>query len=111
MFDVLQIIFWSVTYVLIIVFSYGAHFKRIGGKVMPAVPAMLNISWETVALVSSHGFWGHWLWLGLDILIYIYHVYCETKATTLCIDELLVRVDICACVPNREWNAGIIICD
>lgn len=67
MLDTVQIIFWSVTYVLIIVAGFCEYKDK---KVaMPYFPGMLNFSWEICALLYSRGFWGHIIWCALDCVI------------------------------------------
>lgn len=67
MLDILQIIFWSITYILVIISGFRSRsIKRVA---MPYLAGILNFSWELCALYSSHGFWGHVLWLGLDLVI------------------------------------------
>ena len=70
-FDLLQVVFWSITYVLIVVFGI---IKR--KTFMPIVAALFNISWELNSLLSD--FFcvripivalGHFVWIGLDFLI------------------------------------------
>lgn len=68
MLDKLQIIFWSVTYLLIILAGWRSReLKQVS---MPYVAGVLNFGWELCALQQSQGFWGHILWLGLDVVIY-----------------------------------------
>ncbi|MBQ9931100.1 MAG: hypothetical protein IJO79_01990 [Firmicutes bacterium] len=67
MFDTLQIIFWSITYILVIV--AGTQSWNLRKVSMPYVAGVLNFAWEICALYTSGGFWGHILWLGLDLVI------------------------------------------
>lgn len=69
MLDTLQIIFWSITYVLIII--AGIQSRNIRKVSMPYGAAIQNFTWEICALIISHGFWGHIVWLSLDIAIII----------------------------------------
>lgn len=74
MFDITQIICWSITYVLIIVAGIMGYKDR---KVsMPYVAGILNFSWEICALLESNGFWGHTLWLLLDVGIVLLSFRC-----------------------------------
>lgn len=77
MLDTLQVIFWSVTYVLIIIAGFRSTSVR---KVsMPYIPGILNFSWEINALIQSGGLWGHILWLGLDcVIVYFGFRYLNT---------------------------------
>ena len=67
-FDVLQAIFWSITYVLLIVYSIKN--KKHG---ISLVSIVLNISWETIALlydiVNQFSSWIHIFWFSLDLVI------------------------------------------
>lgn len=67
MLDTLQIIFWSITYVLIIIAGFlSRNVRKIS---MPYIAGVLNFAWEVCALYNSQGFWGHVLWLSLDLII------------------------------------------
>lgn len=65
-FDYLQIVFWSITYLLII---YNGFRYKDDNPQMPFIVGALNFAWETNALSVSHGFWGHIVWLLLDTFI------------------------------------------
>lgn len=69
MLDKLQVIFWSITYVLII--CAGFKSQKIIMVSMPYIAGVLNFAWETIALlfVSKGNSWGHILWFGLDLMI------------------------------------------
>lgn len=73
MFDILQIILWSIAYLLIIL----ATFKNKDHKLIsiPYSAAILNFTWEINALIKSKGMWAHILWVSLDLLIIIYLIY------------------------------------
>ena len=73
MLDILQVIFWSVTYILIIIAGFRS--RSIKQVSMPYLAGALNISWEICAFYYSHGLWGHALWLGLDLVI-VYIAFC-----------------------------------
>lgn len=67
MLDTLQIVLWSVTYVLVIIAGFQSRkIKRVS---MPYLAGILNFAWEICALLNSRGFWGHALWITLDIFI------------------------------------------
>lgn len=68
MLDKLQTIFWSVTYMLIILAGWRSRERK--QVSMPYVAGVLNFGWELCALQQSQGFWGHILWLGLDVVIF-----------------------------------------
>lgn len=98
MLDNLQIIFWSVTYVLILI-SEGRSWQE--RKVaMPYIAGVLIFAWEACALQQSQGFWGHLLWLGLDFGIVCFgFIYLPTAwKKTLYIGSIYVSVLILAYV-------------
>ena len=68
--DHLQILLWSLTYVLIIVSSIKECKNK--GRYRPAIPylaAAMNIGWEVNAVIVHWSFWGNILWLALDVII------------------------------------------
>lgn len=73
MLDKIQILLWSITYILIIIFSYSNGSKR--QIAIPITAVILNFSWEFVAFVGSGGYWAHTLWLFLDLAIVAYSLY------------------------------------
>lgn len=80
-YDYLQAIFWSLAYILIIV--YNIRYKTLG---IPVISISSNFAWETVALINdikSNSFdLIHVIWIALDILIVItYFVFCEPLYT------------------------------
>lgn len=79
MFDYLQIIFWSITYLLVIIAGIkGWGSKRIS---IPYLAVTLNLSWEICAIVVSGGYWGHIAWLGLDcIILFLGFSFLEKKS-------------------------------
>lgn len=72
MLDILQVILWSVTYVLIC--FYGIKYRNERKRMMPLFSGSLNIAWEINAFVWSKGFWGHIIWLLLDVIIFSLNV-------------------------------------
>lgn len=73
MYNTLMIIFWSLTYAAIVVYSFV--FRRERKVFMPLVAGSLNFAWELLALIQSNGYWGHVVWLILDIFIIGYNVW------------------------------------
>ena len=72
MLDTLQIIFWSIAYILIIVAGFeSTDTKKVS---MPYVASVLIFSWEIVALVN-YRHWGHFVWISLDLLIVAFGFY------------------------------------
>lgn len=73
MFDFLSIVFWSLTYILVVIFSVkNISLKR---RAIPLIPPILNIAWESNALLLSNGFWGHIAWFVLDVFILVIGIY------------------------------------
>ena len=68
MLDVVQIVLWSITYILTVYFMHRNH--KIKAITFPLPACLMNISWEIVAIVASGGFWGHIIWLSLDVIIF-----------------------------------------
>ena len=67
MLDILTIVFWSLTYVLIVIAGFKSrNVKKVS---MPYIAGVLNFSWEICALIVFRGNWGHVLWLLLDCVI------------------------------------------
>ncbi|MBE6941593.1 MAG: hypothetical protein E7455_04875 [Ruminococcaceae bacterium] len=67
--DLLTIAFWSIAYILIIIAGFCSRkTKQIS---MPYLPGVLNFAWELCAFIKS-GFWGHLIWLALDVGIVIF---------------------------------------
>lgn len=65
--DILQVLFWFITYVLIVAAGVcGKDEKKVS---MPYAAGVLNLGWEACALQQSSGLWGHILWLGMDLAI------------------------------------------
>lgn len=98
MFDIVQIICWSITYVLIIVAGIIGYKDR---KVsMPYVAGILNFSWELCALLESKGFWGHTLWLLLDVGIVLLSFRCiqEKKKRVLYVVSVILAFVTLKCI-------------
>lgn len=67
MLDKMQILLWSATYVLIIIgCALSSDTKKVA---MPYAAGVMNFAWEACALQLTKSFWGHYLWLGLDLFI------------------------------------------
>lgn len=79
--DILQAVFWTATYFLIILYS-----KKENVSAIPPLSISLNFAWETVALFSDllntgftpgTGFFIHLSWFSFDVLIaYLYLKKC-----------------------------------
>ncbi len=73
MIEILLGSFWSITYLLIVIFSIKYHkSKRI---YMPLISGAMNFGWEIHALIMSNGYWMHVIWLLLDVVIISYNFY------------------------------------
>lgn len=77
MFDGLQLVFWSLAYLAIVVYSIKYRSEK--QIFMPFIPGMLNFTWELNAFIRSHGFIGHTVWLVLDCLIIGYNFWVLTE--------------------------------
>lgn len=67
MLDTMQILLWSVAYVLIIAAGFLSRDTR---KVaIPYAASVMNFAWEACALQLTKDFWGHYFWFGLDLFI------------------------------------------
>lgn len=92
MFDILQVVCWSITYILIIL--AGLENLQLGKMKMsiPCLAVILNLSWEFCALSLSDGYWGHVLWFGLDIIIFfINYIFLERKK------DKIIYTGMCVC--------------
>lgn len=67
-FDTLQVVFWSLTYITIIV--CGVKHPEEHKPMMPYIAGGLNLAWELNALLLYHHY-GHIIWSGLDIMIFV----------------------------------------
>ena len=82
MLDDLQVIFWAITYILVLIAAYCSRdIKRMS---IPCIAVILNFAWEASALQQSGGMWGHILWFALDCGI-VYIVF-------LCLDNFWKKV-------------------
>ena len=71
-FDLLQALFWSATYVLIIIFNI--KYRSLG---IPPIAMATNFAWETTALIR-YGSAIHIAWFSLDLIIIItYFMLCK----------------------------------
>ncbi len=71
--DYLTVIFWSITYLLIVFASYRSRtIKRVS---MPYLAGILNFAWEICAMHWMFGFWGYKLWFAIDLAIICFGFY------------------------------------
>lgn len=73
MFGALTIIFWVLTYILIIV--YGFRYWQERPILMPYVACCFNFGWEVNALIQSQGYWGFIAWTVLDVAIIVLNLH------------------------------------
>lgn len=91
MLDDVQVIFWSITYILIIIAGFKSReIKRVS---MPYAAGIVNLSWEFNALIQSHGMWGHVIWFGLDCIISFWAV-CFLKGKRRMVYIILPMLNI-----------------
>lgn len=90
MLDVIQVVFWSITYVLIVI--AGVKSRKIRKVSMPYAALILNFTWEVCALWCSRGYYSHILWASLDIpIVYFGYRYLKTSdARAIYILSLLI---------------------
>lgn len=67
-FDTLQVAFWSLTYITIIV--CGVKHPEEHKPMMPYIAGGLNLAWELNALLLYHHY-AHIIWSGLDVVIFV----------------------------------------
>lgn len=108
MLDKLQMIFWSITYVLIIISGFKS--QKLKMVAMPYIAGVLNFSWEIIALSITKGtVFGHVSWLILDLfIVYISYRYLnDRKSKTI----YLLSIVICVILLNYifKLNAGMLI--
>ena len=78
MIQILYVGFWTLTYALIIIAGYNS--RRIGMVSMPYIAGILNLVWETCAVISNPTFWGYYPWIVLDLIIaYIGYRFLPSK--------------------------------
>lgn len=70
-FDQLQIVFWGISYVLIILIGIYNITINHNKPSIPYIAVIANFAWEICAINHSNGYWGHVLWFGLDTIIFI----------------------------------------
>lgn len=76
-FDVLQVLFWATTYFII---DYNLiRYRNERAMYKPLFPGLLDLSWEVNAAILSGGFWGHVLWVSLELVIFVFNVLLLKK--------------------------------
>ena len=64
-FDSGSVIFWSITYICVIVRGFKKQ-----KLLLPALSIYLNLGWE-ISSIFINGGWKNWLWMLLDCLIFV----------------------------------------
>ena len=108
MFDILQIIFWAITYLLLITDSL----KNKTRPFIPALAVVLNFAWEAAAftydLTRGGLLWAHALWLGLDVVIVCLMAKYRNGKKRLLFLLLLLFTSIALIVSFQLWNIHLI---
>lgn len=89
--DDIQVVFWSITYILSIVYAL-----RKKTHIIPHPAILCNLAWETVALLC-HGMIGHIVWFSLDVVIaflFLLRVRYSKKAKAAWIICLLFMIAV-----------------
>lgn len=73
MLDHVQIILWSIAYVLII--YNEIKYRNEKACFMPLVSGCLNFAWEINAICFGGRSYAHWLWASLDTVIFLYNLW------------------------------------
>lgn len=71
--DAAIIIFWSLAYACMVIYSF--IYRKEKKPFMPLIAGALNFGWKIHALITSGGNWGHIAWLTLDCFILVYNLY------------------------------------
>lgn len=71
MFDILQIVFWTITYLLII--FYGIKYRQSPVLFMPLLAGSLNLAWEINAVLLQSFSIGCAVWAFLDLFIFVHN--------------------------------------
>lgn len=71
--DTAMILFWSLAYACMVI--YSIIYRKEKKPFMPLIAGTLNFGWEIQAFITSGGYWGHIAWLTLDCFILVYNLY------------------------------------
>lgn len=71
--DTAMIIFWSLAYACMVIYSF--IYRKEKKPFMPLIAGTLSFGWEVQAVITSGGYWGHIAWLTLDCFILVYNLY------------------------------------
>lgn len=108
MLDNLQALFWSITYVLIIIAGFKS--QKIKMVSMPYIAGVLNFAWEMIALYLTRGSnWIHVSWFTLDLFIVFigYRFLVERKRKVIYLTAILIFVILLKYIFNL--NNGMLI--
>lgn len=108
MLDNLQALFWSITYVLIIIAGFKS--QKIKMVSMPYIAGVLNFAWEVIALYLTRGSnWIHVSWFILDLFIVFigYRFLVERKRKVIYLTAILIFVILLKYIFNL--NNGMLI--
>lgn len=84
--DAAIIIFWSLAYACMVIYSF--IYRKEKKPFMPLIAGALNFGWEIHALITSGGNWGHIAWLTLDCFILVYNLYILAISKSGCLMQL-----------------------
>lgn len=71
--DTAMILFWSLAYACMVI--YSIIYRKEKKPFMPLIAGTLNFGWEIQAFITSGGLLGHIAWLTLDCFILVYNLY------------------------------------
>lgn len=72
-FDSGSVIFWSITYICVIVRGFKGE-----KLLLPSLSIYLNLGWEICSIFVNNN-WKNWLWLLLDCVIFIIMIIQKKK--------------------------------
>ena len=67
MLNIIQVLLWAVTYLLIIIAGFQSRHARL--VAIPHLAVLQNFAWEACAMLHSGIEWSFLLWLSLDLVI------------------------------------------
>lgn len=106
--EILYVGFWTLTYVLIIIASYKS--RRISMVSMPYIAGILNLAWESCALISTPTFWGYYPWIVLDVIIaYIGYRFLSSKKDKYKYTITIILSTIFLHLLTLLWESTLII--
>ncbi len=97
-----SVVFWTIAYLLIII--YSIKFRSEYAQMIPMFAAMLSLGWEINAVIITRGFYGHILWMALDLIILLINIrilrkqrkkawlYVALTILTLLVESIIFRL-------------------